>query len=149
MVAGDFCEMVPPPAPQIKFDPVGYIIFNQEGRLTDRRPLRIGKGANMPGTGRCRAGKRQRQSVSTQSLILHQRPLKLDAIRTIDHKGQRHIERGHALRVAQQASDIGRLTRAIDAALGIDKGIEPFGAGRPDTPRSVKSKAVEVRLRKA
>ena len=50
---------------------------------------------------------------------------KFDAVRAFDDEGQRHVERGGALRVAQQSGQVSRLAGAIDAALGIDERIQP------------------------
>ena len=60
----------------------------------------------------------------------HQRAAVFDAVRPLDHQRQRHVERGGAARVAQQRGDMHGLAGAIDAALGIDEGVEP-GRHRP------------------
>ena len=62
--------------------------------------------------------------MAAQALVRHQAAPILDAVGPLDHEGQRHAERRSALGVAQQRGEIGRLARAIDAALGIDEGIE-------------------------
>ena len=50
-----------------------------------------------------------------------------DAVRPLDHEGQRYVEHGHALAVAQQRCDLHGFSRAVDAALRIDKSVEPGG----------------------
>ena len=63
--------------------------------------------------------------VAAQALVRDQRAPEFDAIGPLDDEGQRHAERGGALRVAQQRGEVGRLAGAIDAALGIDESVEP------------------------
>ncbi len=62
--------------------------------------------------------------MAAQALVRHQRAPIFDAVGPLDHEGQRHAGRRRALGVAQQRGEISRLARAIDAALGIDEGIE-------------------------
>mgnify|MGYP006958858697 CR=1 FL=1 len=39
---------------EVEFDPIGHVVLDQEGRLADWRPLRIGEGAHAPRAGRRR-----------------------------------------------------------------------------------------------
>ena len=109
---------------EIELDAVGHVILDQERRLADRRPLRIGEGAHMPGPGRRRGRQRQSEAVAAQALVRHRGAAKLDAVGPLDNERQRHAKRRRALRIAQQRGEIGGLAGAIDAALGIDEGIE-------------------------
>ncbi len=65
------------------------------------------------------------ERTAADALIGHRDAAVLDAVRPLDHERQRHAERRRALRVAQQRRDVHGLAGAIDAALGVDEGIEP------------------------
>ena len=80
---------------------------------------------HVPGAGRRRGIDRQSQRIAAQTLVRNERALELDAVGPFDHERQRHIERGRALRVAQQRGEISRFAGTIDAPLGIDESIEP------------------------
>ena len=63
--------------------------------------------------------------MAAQALIRHRGAAKLNAVRPLDNKRQRHAQCGCALRIAQQRGEVGGLAGAVDAALGIDKGVQP------------------------
>ncbi len=91
---------------QIELDPVGHVILDQKCGFADRRQLRIGEGAHMPGAGRRAGIDRQRQRVAAETLVGNLRALELDAVGPLDDERQRRIERGRALRVAQKRGEI-------------------------------------------
>jgi hypothetical protein len=109
---------------EFEFDPIGHVVLDEEGRLADWRALRIGEGPNAPGASRSRRHQRHRQRASAQTLIGNDGAAVFDAVRPLDHQGERHIERGHALAVAQERRHLYRLPGAIDPALGIDESVE-------------------------
>ena len=116
---------------EIEFEAVGDIVLDQEGGLADRRALGIG---DRRARARCRS--RPTATIGTLS-VRPPRPWSgtsdaaiFDAVRPLDHQRQRHVRRRRALRVAQQRRHVHGLAGAIDAALGIDEGIEP-GRHRP------------------
>src|SRR5262249_14725377 len=109
---------------QVELEPVRHIVLDHEGRFADRRTLGIGERAHAPGPGRRGGDQRHVERVSADALVGDDDTAILDAIRTLDHQSQRHAERRNALRVAQQRREVDGLAGAIDAALGIDKGIE-------------------------
>ena len=108
---------------QFKLDAVGHVVLDHEGRLTDRRALRIGISAHAPCAGRSGRDNRHGQRAAAEPLIGHDDAAIVDAVGTFDHKRHRHICRGDAARVAQQCGDRHALAGAIDAALGINEGI--------------------------
>src|SRR5580693_7012469 len=63
--------------------------------------------------------------MTTDALVRDHGAPEFDTVGPLHHEGQRHTERGTALSVTQQRGDVGGLSRAIDAALGIHKGIKP------------------------
>ena len=65
------------------------------------------------------------KATPAEALVGDRHAAVLDAVRALDHERQRHAGRGHALGVAQQRRHVHGLAGAIDAALGIDEGIEP------------------------
>ena len=73
------------------------------------------------------AGRRDRhvEIAAAEALVGDDGAAILDAVRPLDHQRQRHAGRGDALAVAQQRRHVHGLAGAIDAALGIDEGIEP------------------------
>ena len=89
-------------------------------------------------------------AAAADALVGDDRAPVLDAVRTLDHERERHADRGHALRVAQQRGDVHGLAGAVDAALGIDEGVEARTArcGRRRRGRSGRRPAT-CRLRNA
>ena len=83
----------------------------------------------MPGAGRRAGIDRQRERMPAEPLIGNLRALELDAVRPLDDERQWCIQRGRALRVAQQRGEIGRFAGTIDTALGIDEGVKPGRRG--------------------
>ena len=71
------------------------------------------------------AGDARVKSVTAQALVRDQRAAEFDAIGAFNDEGERHIERRAAMRIAQQRCQVDGLARAIDAALGIDEGVQP------------------------
>ena len=63
--------------------------------------------------------------MTAQALVGDQRAAEFDAIGALNDEGERHVERRAALRIAQQRRQIRGLAGAIDAALGIDEGVQP------------------------
>ena len=62
--------------------------------------------------------------MAAEALIGDHRAAIFDAVRPLDHQRQRHAERSGTLRVAQERGKVRGLARAIDAALGVNEGIE-------------------------
>ena len=85
-------------------------------------------------------------AVTAQALVRHHGAPIFDAVRPLDHKRQRHAERGGALRVAQQRGEIDGLAGAIDAALGVDEGVEPGrrGAARDAAVGEIEGRRLEA-----
>ena len=70
---------------------------------------------------------RNGEGAAAETLVGQGRALVLDAVRPLDHQRQRQAGLGDALGVAQQRGREHRLARAIDAALGVEEGVEPGG----------------------
>ena len=81
-----------------------------------------------------------RQAAAARALIGQHGAAEFDAVRTLDHQGQRPAGHGIALAVAQQRGEIDRFVGAVDAALGIDEGI---GAGRDRAARDAAIRQIE------
>ena len=71
------------------------------------------------------ADQRNGQAAPADALIGRHDAAVLDPVGPLDHERQRHAERRDALRVAQQRRDVHVFAGAIDAALGVDEGVEP------------------------
>ena len=82
------------------------------------------------------------ETVAAEALIGNERAAIFDPVRPLDRERQGHAERGGTLRVAQQRGEVRGLARAIDAALGIDEGIE---AARRRTPADAAVAEIERR----
>ena len=65
---------------------------------------------------------------AARALILDLAAAIFDAVGPLDHERQRQAGDGRAARIAQQAGEIDRLARAVDAALGVEIGVEPGGS---------------------
>ena len=63
--------------------------------------------------------------MTADPLIGHRDAAILDAVGPLDHKRERKIQSRPTLRIAQQRHDMHGFARAIDAAFGIDEGVEP------------------------
>ena len=118
---------------QGQFQPLGHVILDQEARLADRGALGIGIGGDAPGAAQRARQDRDRQRPAAEALVLaperdgiRRRP---DAAPRGSSGTSRH--RG-ALAVAQQRRQRHRLAGAIDAALGIEIGVD--GARRRRVP---------------
>ena len=109
---------------EIELDPIGHVIFHQKRGFANRRPFRIGEGAHMPCAGRRRSRQRQGEAVTAEPLVRDQSAAELNAVGALDDEGERYVERGGALRIAQKRGEVSCLAGAINAALGINKGIE-------------------------
>ena len=70
---------------------------------------------------------RYRQRAAAEALVVHHEAGLLDAIRARDDQRRRHGG-GLAELIANERGDVDFVTAAIDAALGIDVGVD--GAGR-------------------
>ena len=70
---------------------------------------------------------RHREGIAYRAIVLARvlepQPPRLDPVRSEHNDGPRAIAQRHRRGVADQRGDVGRLTRAIDAALGIDERI--------------------------
>ena len=82
------------------------------------------------------------QAAAAGALVGQHGAAVFDAVRPLDHQRQRHAGRGNAAAVAQQRREIDGFAGAIDAALGIDKGV---GAGRHRPARDAAVRQVEGR----
>ena len=109
---------------EVELHAIRDVVLDHEGRFPDRRALRIGIGAHPPGAGRCGRRDRDVESASAETLVGDDRAAIFDAVRPLHHHRQRHVERGDAARVAQQRGYVHGLAGAIDAAFGVDEGIE-------------------------
>src|SRR5262245_24333502 len=83
--------------------------------------------AHAPGAARGGRHQPDGQRASAQTLVGNDGAAVFDAVRPLDHQGQRYVDHGHALAVAQQRCDLHGFSRAVDAALRIDKSVEPGG----------------------
>ena len=105
--------------------PVRHVVFDHEGGLADRRALGIGEGAHPPGAGR-RGGvdrhvsERPPRPWSATTARRYSTPSGRSTTSVSGTPAPRRPQR-----VAQQRRHVHGLAGAIDAALGIDEGIEP------------------------
>ncbi len=106
--------------------PLGHVILDQKARLADRVALGIGIGLDAPGAGRGAADQRQREGAAAAALILDRSAAIFDAVRPPDDERQRQTGDGDALGIAGERRQVNRLAGAIDAALGVEEGVEPF-----------------------
>ena len=109
---------------EIEFDAVGHIVLDHERGLADRRTFGIGVGLHAPSTGRGRSDNRHAPAAAAEALIGNKRAAIFDTVRPLHDQGQRRARSRLPSHVAQQRGDRHGLTAAIDAALGIDEGIE-------------------------
>jgi len=109
---------------QLEAQPFGDVILDQEGRLADGGPLGVRIGGDAPRAGRGAVEQRQRQRVAAEARVGQGGASALDAVGPGDHEGQRQARHGAAGGVAQQGGEEHGLARPVDAALGIDEGVE-------------------------
>ena len=109
---------------QRHLQPLGQVVLDQESGLADRSALGVGIGRDPPGAVRHAGQQRHRQRAAAKALVLHRDAAIFHAVRPLHHQGQRHALGGGALGVAQHGGDEHRLAGAVDAALGIDEGIQ-------------------------
>ncbi len=120
---------------EIEFEPVGHIVFDQEARVADCLPLRIGIDGDAPCSGRCRGDDRYVERTSADPFIPHHRAAILDSVRALHHRGQADARNRDARGVAQECRHMDSLAGAIDAALGEHECVEPFrGIAAGHTP---------------
>ena len=86
--------------------------------------LGIGVGVDRPFARRRVGEQRHGDGAAAEALVGDGQALVFDAVGALDDQRQRQAGLGLARRVAQQRGDEHRLARAIDAALGVDEGVE-------------------------
>src|SRR5215211_8943666 len=104
----------------------------------------------MPGAGRRRRNDRNAEAASADALVGSGDAPVFHAVRPLDYKREGNAEGGDARRIAQQRGDVDALAGAIDAALGIDEGIEArraLAAGHPAI-REIESRALRSEERR-
>ena len=92
--------------------------------MSEARSLRVGVGVDRPFAGRRVGHQRKRQRPPAEPLITNARALILDAVGTFDDQRQRQPRLGDTLGVAEERRDEDGLAGAIDAAFGVEEGVE-------------------------
>ena len=129
--------------------PLGDVILHEEAGLADRGRLRVRVGGDPPRAVHRPRQERQRQRPAAEPLVGHRDAPVLDAVRPLDHQGQRQVRHGGAAGIAQQGRELDGLARAVDPALREQVGVEAAGL-RPSLHAAVgEVEGAEVQVEEA
>lgn len=129
--------------------PLGDVILHEEAGLADRGRLRVRVGRDPPRPVHRPRQERQRQGAAAEPLVGHRDAPVLDAVRPLDHQGQRQVRHGGAAGIAQQGGELDGLARAVDPALREQVGVEAAGLGPPLHAAVGKVEGAEVEVEEA
>ena len=107
-----------------ELDALGHEVLDEEGGAADRRRLRVGIGVEAPGAGHRRGDEIDRQRAATETAVGGGGAGILDAVRARHHQRQRQRGDGIGTGVAQQRGGVNGLAGPVDAALGVNEGVE-------------------------